>query len=161
MISFDLTSATDDSTIGALVAIVISSLLYGVGVIRPMKAKAEWWATTHQHLGKVVVVEAILTSRTRNTQTVLDATLAKDPGWPRRLRARLHRPDLTEFYVPDPLPANYSPSVPADGLAIAGHAAVKFRDQLQGTALPYDGKARLLIQVGERKFYFKLRQRKT
>jgi hypothetical protein len=157
----DLNSVAAEATIAALVVVVISGLLYWLGVIRPIKANAEWWATTHENLASVVVVDAILTSRTRNTKTVFDAALAKDPGWPRRLRARLHSPDLTTFYVPSPVPKDYSPSIPASGLAVAGRGEMKFKDQLEGTALPYDGKARLWIQVGKRNFYFKLKERKT
>lgn len=158
MISFDLSSVADDSTIGAFVVMVIGGLLYWIGVIRPLKASAEWWSTTHRDGEKVVVVRAILKSRTRDTQMVLDAALVKDPGWPRRLRARLHPPDLTPFYVPSPVPEDYSPSVPTGGLTVAGRAAVGFIDELRGTALPYDGETRLWIQVGRRKFYFKLKK---
>jgi hypothetical protein len=94
VINFDLNSVADDSTIGGFAVVVISGLLYWAGVLRPIKANAEWWATTHKDLGQVVVVDAILTSRTRNSKTVLDAALAKDPVWPRRLRARFHSPTL-------------------------------------------------------------------
>ena len=48
-----------------------------------MKTDARWRATTHQKLGKVVMVDATLKSRTRNTQTIHEAGLVKDPGWPR------------------------------------------------------------------------------
>ena len=90
----------------------------------------------------------------RSSMSRWPRTLAGRVGCARRFRA----PKLTPFYVPAPVPKGYSPSVPDGGLAVAGHTAVRFRDQLLGTALPY-GKTRLWIQVGNRRFYFKLRKR--
>lgn len=166
VISFDLNSVADDSTIGAFVlAFVLAvggGLAYGFGVIRPMTADAEWWAANHKPLGPVVVVVAMLKSRTRNDKAVLNAALVKDPGWPRRLRARFHPPAATRFYVPpSPVPDDYSPSVPVGGLAVPGKQEVEFKDLLLGPALPYGKKTRLRIQVGKRKFYFKLKKRKA
>lgn len=152
VISFDLNSVADDCTIGGFAVVVIGGLAYWFGVIRPMKADAEWWATNHKPLGPVVVVVAILTSRTRNDKKVLNAALVKDPGWPRRLRAHFHAPAATRFYVPEPVPDDYCPSVPVGGLAVPGKQAVEFKDVLLGETLPYGKKTRLRIQVGKRKF---------
>jgi hypothetical protein len=93
------------------VVVVIGILAYATGAVRPLKAKARWMATAHATEGQVVVVNAPLKSRTRNPMTVFDVGLAKDPGWPRQLRAHFHDVDLTRFHS----------SVNNGGSAIAGH----------------------------------------
>ena len=155
MISSHLDSAADLSTIGAFVVIVLGSLAYVTGVIRPLKAKnAEWTIKTLQTEEEVptqrsvVFVTAILKSRTRNVKKVLRAALAKDPGWPRWLRARLRAPDSKPFN---------SSSVADGDSTIESHGALEFRAELSGTCLPYDA-TRLWIQVGTRNFYFKLKR---
>jgi hypothetical protein len=132
------------STIGPFVVVVIGGALYGLGVIRPVKTDARWRATTHEKLGEVVVVDATLQSRTRNTQTVHEAGLVKDPGWPRWLRTKLHDRDLTPFQ---------SSAAPMD---IAGHGTADLNGVLPGTALPYD-RTRLWVRAGTRGIYFKLK----
>jgi len=159
VISFDLNSVADDCTIGTFVVVVIGWLAYLFGVIRPMTADTKWWVTNHENLGQVVVVVAMLKNRTSNDRKVKDAAPVKDPGWPRRLRARFHAPAGKRFYVPSPVPDDYSPSVPVGGLAVPVKQEVEFKDVFLGAALPY-GKTRLLIQVGKRNFYFKLKKRK-
>lgn len=155
MISSHLDSAGDLSTIGAFAVIVLGILAYVTGVLRPLKAKnAEWMTTTLQTEGEVVTqrsvvfVTAILKSRTRNTKKVLKAALAKDPGWPRRLRARLKAPDSKPF--------NSSSVADGDSI-IESHGALEFKAELSGPSLPYDA-TRLWIQVGTRNFYFKLKR---
>ena len=77
------------------VVVVFGILAYATGAVRPLKAKARWMATAHATEGQVVVVNAPLKSRIRNPMTVFDVGLAKDPGWPRQLRAHFHDVDLT------------------------------------------------------------------
>jgi len=130
----DLNSAGDLSTIGAFAVVIIGGLFYWFGVRYPMTATTEWWATKHKDLGQVVVVKAMLTSRTRDTKTICDVALVKDPGWPRRLRGRFHAPELTPFYEPPtPWPNDYSPSVPA---TVPGKGEMEFKDLLGGKNYP-------------------------
>jgi hypothetical protein len=158
VVSFDLNSAAALASIAAPVLVVLGGLTYWIGVRLPLTADAQWWTAPHTDLGDVVVVSAVLKSRTRNPKKIFDVALARDPGWPRRIRARLHSPALTLFYVPDRPPAGYVPPVPEGGLAIEGKGEVQYKDLLPGTALPYGDKTRLWVQSGRRTFYFKLRE---
>ena len=87
-----------------------------------------------------MVVNAPLKSRTRNPMTVFDVGLAKDPGWPRQLRAHFHDVDLTRFH---------SSSVNNGGSAIAGHGTLEFKAELPGTSIPYGVGTRLWTRVGK------------
>jgi len=94
-----------------------------------------------------IMVWATLKSRTRNPQTVSEVLLAKDPGWPRRLRARCKTPVGGSFR---------SSSVPAGGSTIDGHGTLEFRADFLGESLPY-AKTRLWARVGTSNFYFRLK----
>lgn len=146
MISFTANSAATWSSIAGFVVVVLGIGAYWLGVIRPLKATVSWRATTHAQLGSAVFVEATLKSRTRNAMTVFDADLVEDPGWPRRLRARVHQPDLKPFDTS---------SVPNGGSVIDGHGDMEIKAALKGTQLPFR-KTRLWIRAGKRTFYFKL-----
>lgn len=79
---------TDTASIAGVVAVaivIVGSILYSLGTIRPIKARAAWLTQPHAdgRLGSRVTVD--LKSRTRNVQTVKPHGLVQRPSIGKRI----------------------------------------------------------------------------
>jgi hypothetical protein len=147
------------------------AVLYGLGVLHPLKTKATWNRTrwkpddAKSEEFAALVVRIRLKNRKKSAQTLNNLALIDDPGWPRRLRGARSEVQIvpfTEWHGDDPenpleLQGGDARTVAAvlKGNIISGGDAASIAKALAAVALPFE-RTRLLIQMSDRNFYAKL-----
>lgn len=153
---FRLVALSTLETVGIVVGIVVGGasliglLLYGVGVVFPLRVKdASWRSGPLASGGTVTIVTAKVRSRTRNTQSITLFVLIGVPGaWFRfrHPRWRTNRDlDARPFRSTVPMIGN------GHDLEVAGHDTQPIEGQFLGESLPFDHRTRLLIQGPRRR----------